>query len=139
MTERTGDDLTDLPGEAPVAVEVADNPERSRFELRDGDRVVGLASYVLVPGAPSRGEDAADRVVFFHTEVRPEYEGQGLAARLASFALDATVAAGRTIVALCPYIKVHLRRHPEPYAAHVAAPTPTDIEAADEAARTAAE
>ena len=138
MTERTADDLTDLPGEAPVAVEVADNPERSRFELRDGDRVVGLASYVLVPGAASRGEDAADRVVFFHTEVHPEYEGQGLAARLADFALSSTVAAGRRIVALCPYLKVYLRRHPEPYAAHVVRPTDADVDAAEAAARAAA-
>ena len=119
-------------------IEIVDNPERGRFEIHHAGGVIGVASYAVVAGGATGDGAAPDRVVFFHTEVRPEYEGQGLAARLASFALDATVAAGRTIVALCPYIKVYLRRDPEPYAAHVAAPTPTDIEAADEAARTVA-
>ena len=119
-------------------IEIVDNPARGRFELLDDGRVIGVASYAVVAGGGAGDGAAPDRVVFFHTEVRPEYEGQGLAGRLASFALDAAVASGRTIVALCPYIKVHLRRHPEPYAAHVVAPTPTDVEAADEAARAAA-
>lgn len=127
MTEQTGVDRVD----------VADNPERSRFELRDGGRVIGVASYALVPGDSADGASSPDRVVFFHTEVRPEYEGQGLAGRLASFALDATLAAGREIVALCPYIKLYLQRHPEPYAAHVRRPTKADVEAAELAAERA--
>jgi hypothetical protein len=128
MTEQTGE----------VQVEVADNPERGRFELRDGSHVIGVANYALVQGDSSGDGHARDRVVFFHTEVRPEYEGQGLAARLAAFALDQTVAAGRAIVALCPYIKLYLRRHPEPYAAYVLAPTRADVAAADRAAGRAA-
>ena len=146
MTERTGegvDDQTDDPTDdqtegSAAAIEVIDNPGRSRFELRDGDRVIGIASYALVRARGDGGPDDADRVVFFHTEVHPEYEGQGLAGRLADVALSSTVAAGRRIVALCPYIKVYLRRHPEPYAAHVLKPTDADVEAADEAARAAA-
>ena len=136
MTQRTGEAGSDPAAEELDAIEVGDNPGRSRFELRDGDRVIGLASYALVPGGGGDGEP--DRVVFFHTEVHPEYEGRGLAGRLADFALSSTVAAGRRIVALCPYIKVYLRRHPEPYAAHVLRPTDVDVEAADEAARAAA-
>ena len=128
MTEQTGEDRID----------VADNPERGRFELRDGGRVIGVANYALVQGDPAQVGAPAERVVFYHTEVRPEYEGQGLAARLASFALDQTVASGRPIVALCPYIKQYLRRHPEPYAAHVLRPTRTDVQAADRAAAHAA-
>ena len=128
MTEQTGE----------AQIEVADNPERGRFELRDGRRVIGVANYALVQGDSSGGGHAPDRVVFFHTEVRPEYEGQGLAARLASFALDESVAAGRAIVALCPYIKLYLRRHPEPYAGHVLPPHRGDVDAAERAAERAA-
>ena len=138
MTERTSDgvdDRTDDPtDDSADGIAVVDNPARSRFELLDGERVIGIASYVVVPGD---GSDDADRVVFFHTEVHPEYEGRGLAGRLADVALSSTVASGRRIVALCPYIKVYLRRHPEPYAAHVLRPTDADVEAADEAARAA--
>lgn len=111
-------------------VDIVDNRERGRFELVEDGRVIGMAAYAVVP--PSGTEP--ERVVFYHTEVRPEYEGQGLAARLAAFALDATVAAGSTVVAICPYIRAYLRRHPEPYAAHVARPTEADREAADLAA-----
>jgi len=123
--------MTEHAGEDEVAVEVVDNPARGRFELREGGDVIGVASYALVPGD---GPDTPDRVVFFHTEVRPDHEGQGLAARLASSALEATMDSGRSIVALCPYIKVYLRRHPEPYAGSVVTPTPVDIEAAERAA-----
>jgi predicted GNAT family acetyltransferase len=123
--------MTGHTGEDEVAVEVVDNPDRGRFELREGEEVIGVARYAVVPGdAP----DATDRVVFFHTEVRPDHEGRGLAARLASSALEATMASGRSIVALCPYIKVYLRRHPEPYAGSVVTPTAVDVEAAERAA-----
>lgn len=114
------------------AVEVVDNPDLWRFELRERGGVVGIASYVVVP---DDGPGAPDRVVFFHTEVRADHEGQGLAGRLASFALDATVASGRSIVALCPYVKAYLQRHPEPYAGHVLTPTPADVEAVERTAR----
>src|SRR6476660_9002517 len=72
-------------------IEIVDNPGRGRFEIHDAGGVIGVASYAVVAGGLSGDGAAPDRVVFFHTEVRPEYEGQGLAARLASFALDATV------------------------------------------------
>jgi predicted GNAT family acetyltransferase len=133
MTERTGEGVNGQTDDSAAAIEVADNPARGRFELRDGERVIGIASYAVV-----HDDGEPDRVVFFHTEVHPEYEGRGLAGRLADFALSSTVAAGRRIVALCPYIKVYLRRHPEPYAAHVLRPTDADVDAADEAARAAA-
>lgn len=158
MTEHAGEDrvVSDAPGTAAASpdgtdgtggsgggavdgadgIEVVDHPvdrEHGRFELRERGEVIGIASYAVVAGdAPG-----ADRVVFFHTEVRPDHEGQGLAARLASTALDATLASGRSIVALCPYVKAYLGRHPEPYAGHVLAPTPADLEAADRAARAA--
>ena len=118
--------------EAPV--EIVDNRDRSRFEIREEGKVIGVAAYGVVPAT----EDAAERIVFYHTEVRPEYEGRGLAARLAAFALDTTIAAGRTVVVTCPYIRVYVRRHPEPYAAHVAHLSKPDVEAverAEEAAR----
>jgi len=107
---------------------ISDNPESGAFELRDAGRLVGLARYAVVPAS----EGNAERVVFFHTEVSRAYEGQGLAGRLAEAALDQTVASGRTIVPVCPYIKAFLRRH-EQYAEHVATPRPADLEAVDRA------
>jgi len=133
MTEQTGEGRI-VAEDAHDGIEVLDNPDRGRFELRDGDRVIGVASYAVVPGATP---ETPARVVFFHTEVTPAYEGRGLAGRLAAYALDATLASGRSIIALCPYIKVYLRRHPEPYAAHVLAPNRADVDAAERAAAAA--
>ena len=110
-------------------IEVVDNPAAGAFELRDAGRLIGIARYAVVPASEGR----AQRVVFFHTEVSKAREGEGLAGRLAAAALDQTVAAGHTIVALCPYIKVFLRRHEADYAGHVAAPQPADLEAVDRA------
>lgn len=114
----------------PPAVEVVDNPARGRYELREGGRMIGHARYVVVPA-----EGGPERVVFFHTEVDADREGQGLAAELAAFALDATVSQERTIVPVCPYIAAYVKRHREPYAAHVAAPTPADLAAVRTAAQ----
>ena len=79
----------------------------------------------------ARRPDSPERIVFFHTEVRPEYEGQGLGGRLAAHALDSALASGRAVVALCPYIKAYVQRHPEAYAAHVVPATQADVDAAD--------
>jgi predicted GNAT family acetyltransferase len=139
MREHTGESRTASTEDDTDHFEVVDNPERGRFELRDGERVIGVASYALVTEdrAEDASEQAPDRVVLFHTEVIPEYEGQGLAGRLASQSLDATIASGRSVVALCPYIKAYVQRHPEPYAAHLVAPTQPDVDAAQRAASAA--
>ncbi len=107
-----------------VGPEVVNAPDLGRYELRDAGRLIGQAQYVVVPV-----EGGSDRVVFFHTEVDEAYGGRGLAQVLARFALDDTIAAGRTIVAVCPYIARFVKRHPEPYAAHVSRATPADLAA----------
>ncbi|HBX19528.1 MAG TPA: N-acetyltransferase, partial [Porphyromonadaceae bacterium] len=51
----------------------------------------------------------------YHTGVRPEFEGQGIAARLvdelASFAREHSY----TIIPSCPYISAKFRRAPEKF------------------------
>ena len=124
-TTETGGAATD----GDLDIEVVDNPDAHRWELRQGDRLLGLARYAIVPAS----EASPERVVFFHTEVRPEYEGRGLASVLARRALDATMGSGRTVVAMCPYIRAWVRRHRDPYAEHVSAPTRADVEAVNHA------
>jgi uncharacterized protein len=83
-------------------LEVRHNPERSRFEVRLGDKIA-VSEYML----------AGNNIIFTHTEVPPEFEGQGIAGKLAKFALDYAVQAGHKIQALCPFIRLYVERHPE--------------------------
>ncbi|WP_327089421.1 N-acetyltransferase [Nonomuraea sp. NBC_01738] len=86
-----------------MAVEVVDNPDKSRFEIHVDGALAGFADYKLLPA----------RIKFTHTEVEPAYEGQGLAAKLVGFALDASRDAGLAMVPICPYVKAYIGKHPE--------------------------
>lgn len=86
-------------------VAVADNPEKSRFELSVDGTLAGFAVYETDPGV----------VIFVHTEVFEEYEGRGLAGQLAKAALGMVREAGDKTVPLCPYIRSYVRRHAPRY------------------------
>ena len=70
--------------------------------------------------------DNGDERVFFHTEIDENYGGQGLAGTLAREALGATAAEGKSIVAVCPFIKGWLEKHPD-FDAEWRRPRPADI------------
>jgi predicted GNAT family acetyltransferase len=81
---------------------VTDHPEASRFELRDEDTLVGFTRYHLRDHA----------IVFTHTQVSDDYEGQGAGSQLAQEALDDARRRGLRVVALCPFIAGWIERHP---------------------------
>lgn len=80
-----------------------DAPEQSRYELRAGGELVGFLVYRL--------HDDVIRLV--HTEVLPEFSGQGHAATLARSALDDARARGLTVRPDCPYVAAYVDKHPE--------------------------
>lgn len=84
-------------------IDVHDDPENRQFTVEVDGKVAGKAEYRL------RG----DTYVFIHTEVDPEFQGLGVANRLARWALDDVRRQGRTLVPLCPFIAAYIRRHPE--------------------------
>jgi len=83
--------------------EVVDVPEASRYELRLGGRLVGLAAY--------RRRDG--HIALTHTEVDDSCEGCGFGSRLAAAALDDARRQGIDVVPLCPFIAHYIERHPE--------------------------
>ncbi len=97
----------DVPGPeveaAPDDAVVVDVPEESRYELRLGDRRIGLAAYRL------RG----DRIAFTHTEIDAACEGRGFGSHLVQGALEDARARGLAIVPLCPFVAAYVKRHPE--------------------------
>jgi predicted GNAT family acetyltransferase len=100
--------------EAATQIKTHHNPSETQFEIHDGEAVIGKAEYLEMPESPQR--------VFFHTVVDDDYQGQGLAVRLAESAVAGTVADGRRVVPVCPFIAAYLRKHPE-YADHADEPT----------------
>jgi predicted GNAT family acetyltransferase len=88
---------------AATGIEVHDVPDRTRYEVTVDGRLAGFAAYRETQGVR----------VFTHTEVDDDYEGRGVGSALARGALDEARAAGRRIVALCPFIFAYISRHPE--------------------------
>ena len=54
-------------------------------------------------------------MVFTHTETDPTFEGQGVASQLVSWALDDVRGQGLRVLALCPFVKEYIARHPDEY------------------------
>ncbi len=82
---------------------VHDVPDAERYEIREGDRVLGIAAY------HRRG----DTVVFTHTEVDPDAGESGLGSTLVRSALDDVRAKGEKVVAQCPFVRGWIERHQE--------------------------
>jgi hypothetical protein len=88
------------PAGEPTVVHV---PEASRYELRDGDRLIGEAAY------HRRG----NRIALTHTEVDEALEGRGLGGKLVAAALDDARREGLEVVPLCPFVAYYIDQHPQ--------------------------
>jgi uncharacterized protein len=85
-------------------VTVTHNPDRSRFEAHHREELAGFAEY----------QRTAELYVFTHTEVEPALEGKGIGGALARGALDHVRDEGsRTVLAICPFIRAWIDRHPD--------------------------
>ncbi|MBX2820355.1 MAG: N-acetyltransferase [Rhodothermaceae bacterium] len=52
-------------------------------------------------------------IVFTHTEVPREYEGQGVANKMIRHVLDEARENNMQVHPMCPFVKLFIRRHPE--------------------------
>jgi predicted GNAT family acetyltransferase len=82
---------------------VTDAPEDSRYEIRDGDRLLGMAAY----------QRRGDQVVFTHTEVDSDAGQPGLGSTLVRAALDDVRGKGGSVVPMCSFVRGWIERHPE--------------------------
>jgi predicted GNAT family acetyltransferase len=53
------------------------------------------------------------RIIFTHTGVPPEAEGQGIGAALARAGLDFARSEGLVVRPMCPFVASYVQRHPE--------------------------
>lgn len=86
-----------------MTTHVLDNAAERRFEILEGDHLVGFTEY----------HRDRDRMHFPHTEVFDGYEGRGLASTLIRDALDRCRAAGLSVVPECSFVRSFIERHPE--------------------------
>lgn len=84
-------------------IDVADAPERDRYEVSLDGEVVGFSAYRARPGL----------IAFIHTEVDARLEGRGLGDRLIRFALEDARARGLAVLPFCPFVKAFIERHRE--------------------------
>ena len=71
---------------------VTDAPERSRYELHDGEELLGWVDY----------RPAGRSVIIAHTEVREGGEGQGRGSHLVRAVLEDLRGRGVTAYPMCP-------------------------------------
>ena len=98
-TVETGIRLGELP--PSTSGSVTDNPTRKRFELSSNGQTAFLL-YERTHGA----------LTLIHTEVPPALRGHHVGEALVEAALRAARSAGLRIVAVCPFVKAYLRKHP---------------------------
>jgi predicted GNAT family acetyltransferase len=82
--------------------EVTFNSEKRRYEIHVDGTFAGF----------TEAHEDGDVIVFPHTVVLDEFEGQGLASRLVTGALDDVRSRGKKIVAQCPYVARFVEKRP---------------------------
>ncbi|HMQ36582.1 MAG TPA: GNAT family N-acetyltransferase [Micropruina sp.] len=83
---------------------VVHNQGKSRYEIFVDGELAGFTHYDLSNGVAR----------FDHTEVQPRFNGRGLGTTLVKGAFDEVRAAGQwKIRAVCPFVAIFVKRHPE--------------------------
>ena len=83
-------------------IRVVNNPERKRFEVNVG-KYTAVAEYIHLKTG----------IIFTHTEVPAQLEGNGIGSMLAKTGLEYAKANSLEVTPLCPYIAGYIKKHPE--------------------------
>lgn len=84
-------------------MEVVDNRQADRFEIT----VDGQTAFLLYERTP-------DALTLVHTEVPPALRHRQIGEALVKAALEDAHANRLRVVAICPFVKAYLRKHPHP-------------------------
>ena len=80
---------------------VTHDSEKKRYEISADGVHAGLAAYV----------DTRTQRIIYHTAVDDRFRGRGLADELIAAALEDTRAAGKRVVAICPFVAAFVDKH----------------------------
>ena len=81
---------------------VIDNPSAKQYEAKVEDSLARI-EYIK----------AQDKIYLTHTEVPQALEGKGIGSALVLKVLEDIEEKGLTLVPLCPFVALYLKRHPE--------------------------
>jgi uncharacterized protein len=84
-------------------LEVADNPDKARFEILADGELAGFAQYHL----------KGNEIAFTHTETDDRFRGHGLGDRLVRASLDAARERHLAVLPYCPFVRSWITEHPE--------------------------
>jgi uncharacterized protein len=82
---------------------ILNNTAEERYELCQNGMLAGYAAYKLQPGS----------ITLTHTEVMKEFEGQGVASKLATTVLNDARKRDLKVVPECPFMAGYIRKHTE--------------------------
>ena len=85
-----------------MASNVRDDAARNRFEL-DADGHIAFSNYKRADGV----------LTILHTEVPKALEGHGIGSAWIRGVLDTARSQGLKVIAVCPFAKTYIGRHPE--------------------------
>ena len=84
-------------------LEVADNPDKARFEIVADGELAGFAQYHL----------DGDEIAFTHTQTDDRFRGQGIAGLLVQSSLDAARERHLSVLPYCPFVRTWISEHRE--------------------------
>ncbi|MCB0640312.1 MAG: N-acetyltransferase [Phaeodactylibacter sp.] len=83
-------------------LQLIDNPDKSRFEA-EIEGHLAVVEYIR----------QQDRIYLTHTEVPQALGGKGYGSKLIETVLEQIELEGLRLIALCPFVRAYLQRHPE--------------------------
>ncbi|RVW01656.1 GNAT family N-acetyltransferase [Rhodococcus spongiicola] len=95
-------------------IDVTDNCDQNRFELRLNGDLVGIVGYYdTSPAGKDREPDSVPVISFMHTVVVEDFGHRGLAAVMVRHALDHARSCGWKIRPVCTYVQRFVEANPE--------------------------
>lgn len=85
-----------------ASYELIDNPDKPQYEFHLEGEIPRL-EYI----------EAQDKIYLTHTEVPPPLAGKGIGSALIGAVLEDIDRQGLTLVPLCPFVAMYLKRNPE--------------------------
>jgi uncharacterized protein len=86
-----------------MELQVTDNPEQERYEIRADGELAGFVQYHLRDGV----------IAFIHTETDPRFRGHGVGGRLIRSSLEAARERHLAVLPYCPFARRWMTEHPE--------------------------